>query len=236
MCGRFALHDPVDDLVVRFAIDDVAVDGVPPRWNIAPSQQVLAITAGADGQSRRLETFKWGLVPSWAKDPAIGSRMINARAETAKVKPSFRSAFARRRCLIPVSGFYEWRKPPKGSPRSVRSQPFYIHDRAEEPLALAGLWEQWNDAGDVAWRTCTILTTSPNAVMQPIHDRMPVIIDPEAWQRWLAPGPLSDDDQANLLGPAPDELLTATPVSDLVNRPSNDGPELTDPVNILPFT
>lgn len=226
MCGRFALYAPVQDLVARFAIDEVTVDEVRPRWNIAPSQQILAIAMATDGETRRLGTMRWGLVPSWAKDPSVGNRMINARAETLATRPSYRAAYARRRCVIPGSGFYEWQKPPASHGKGARSQPFFAQPADGKPLGFAGLWERWTDAEGQALTSCTIVTTTPNGTMSSVHDRMPAILTPQGWERWLAPEPLTPQEHDELLGPASDDLLTLTPVSTQVNRPINDGPEL----------
>jgi putative SOS response-associated peptidase YedK len=231
MCGRFSLYEPVEDLVERFAVDEVVTDEVVPRWNVAPSQGVLAVASSSDGSTRRLGTFRWGLVPSWAKDPSIGNRMVNARAETVAVSGAFRSAFQRRRCLLPASGFYEWQRREVAGARRPARRPFYLHAADGSPLALAGLWEVWHDAEGGALRTCTVITTRPNATLAPIHDRMPVIVPPSGWDRWLEPEPLRPDEREELLVPAPDDLLVADPVGDRVNSPRNDGPDLVTPVS-----
>ncbi len=228
MCGRFTLTVPAARLVELFGVDDRVAGEIGARWNIAPSQDVLAVVLGPGGK-RRLATMRWGLVPSWAKDPSIGNRLINARAETVAAKGAFRSAFARRRCLIPASGFYEWQAVAPGGVAHPRRRPFHLHAADGTPLALGGLWEEWRGRdGDLT--TCTIVTTRPNAVVAAIHDRIPLVVPPAAWERWLAPEPLDAADQEALLGPAPDDLLVADPVSARVNSPRNDGPDLVEAV------
>jgi len=230
MCGRFVSATPVKKLVEQFLVEELTVDGHDPSWNVAPTAHVLAVASNSEGV-RRLGTFKWGLVPSWAKDPSIGNRMINLRAETVSEKPSFKRTLARHRCIIPVDGFYEWKDMGKGR----KKQPFFIRSRDETVLALAGLWEAWkeknDDAGDDDWlRTCTIITTTPNKLMAPIHDRMPVVLPPESWDTWLD---RENDDVAalaELLKPAPDDLLELYPVGTEVNNVRNNGEQLVAPL------
>ena len=229
MCGRFTLTVPTARLVQLFGVEDIAADEIGARWNIAPSQDVFVVVLAPDGR-RRLGTLRWGLVPSWAKDPSIGNRLINARAETVAVKSAFRAAFARRRCLIPASGFYEWQAASPGGTARPHRRPFNLHAADGTPLALGGLWEEWRGPGGEL-RTCTIVTTRPNAVVAAIHDRMPLVVPPAAWERWLAPEPLDARDQEAILGPAPDDLLVAVPVSERVNSPRNDGPDLVEAVD-----
>ena len=176
---------------------------------------------------RRLGTFRWGLVPWWAESPAGASRMINARAETLLSKRAFREAFARRRCIVPADGFYEWRKEPDG-----RRQPFYIRRADGEPLAFAGLWERWRDPSDPDRRlaTCTIVTTRANATVETLHDRMPVVLPRAAWERWLDPSCEDTSEVVGLLVPAPADALVLSAVPPLVNNVRNDGPELVEPV------
>lgn len=220
MCGRFTLAVPAEALASAFKLTQVPE--LAPRYNIAPTQQVLAIRGGET--SREAVLLRWGLVPSWAKDLSAGAKMINARSETAAEKPAFRSAMRQRRCLIPADGFYEWQAQPEGK------QPFHIRLADRGPFALAGLWEHWKaPTGDWVY-TCTILTTEANELMRPLHDRMPVIIPPEHYDRWLDPqihdaGPLQ-----SLLVPYPAELMLAAPVSKAVNRVANDGPDLIAPL------
>ena len=214
MCGRFALLTPGQELVEQFG---VTLDkDVVPRYNIAPTQPVLAVRLARDGETREATFFRWGLIPSWSKDLSIGSRLINARSETAAEKPSFRAAFKRRRCLIPASGFYEWQRFNGGK------QPMYIHSADGGAFGLAGLWEIWQtpDGGEI--ESCTILTTTPNELMAPIHNRMPVIIEPEDYSMWLQPEERPEDG-LHLLRPYPSEKMSAYPVSTYVNSPRNEG-------------
>jgi len=195
---------------------------IAPRYNIAPTQPVAAVRLD-EGGARQLTYFQWGLIPSWSKDPTIGSRLINARSETAAEKPSFRAAFKRRRCLIPASGFYEWQQTSDGK------QPIFIRPASDDLFGLAGLWEFWRDPEGSELQTCTILTTSPNALMEPIHNRMPVIIDPADYSMWLEPG--DDPDEAlHLLRPYPAAAMAAYPVSTAVNNPRHEGRELIQPL------
>jgi putative SOS response-associated peptidase YedK len=220
MCGRYALYTPVEAMVRLFGL--VEAQAQPPRYNIAPTQIVSVVRADDQG-ARRAEGLRWGLVPFWAKELAIGNRMINARGETVAEKPAFRQAWRRRRCLIPADGFYEWQKLPDGK------QPWFISSDGPEPLAFAGLWERWDDRGRAEpVETCTIITTTANLTLRPLHERMPVILAPGAWDRWLDPG-AGNEELASLLRPAADELLSARPVSRRVNSPGNDGPELVEP-------
>jgi putative SOS response-associated peptidase YedK len=193
-----------------------------PRYNIAPTQPVLAAYLDDDGQ-RGLTFFQWGLIPSWSKDVSLGAKMINARSETVAEKPAFRNAFKRRRCLIPADGFYEWQK------QNGKKQPIYIHGTDGRPFALAGLWEVWQDPEGTRLQTCTILTTTPNELMAAIHDRMPVIIEPEDYATWLEPGQ-NPDTALHLLRPYPAEKMAAYPVSTAVNNPRNDSPECIQPL------
>lgn len=219
MCGRFTLAVPGEQLAAQFQL--VAVPDLSARYNIAPSQPVAIIRAEADG--RRLALVRWGLVPAWAKDTALGARLINARAETVAEKPAFRAALRQRRCLIPADGFYEWQAQAGGK------QPYYIRLAAGGAFAMAGLWERWHTpAGD--WlESCTILTTTANDVVEPLHDRMPVILAPEQYARWLDRELHDPALLRELLAPFPARLLVAYPVSKAVNRVSNDGPALIQP-------
>lgn len=215
MCGRFSLGLSAATLASHFNAQ--AILAWSPRYNLAPSQQVPTVVQPAAGL-RELCGMRWGLIPSWAKDPTIGSRLINARAETVGEKPAFRAAFRERRCLIPADGFYEW----AGAGR--RKQPWCIRRSDGAPFAFAGLWERWSPPAGEPVDTCTILTTTPNALMAPIHHRMPAILDPQAYAPWLDPDLRDPGRLLPLLGPAPSEELTAYRVSLLVNRPSNDSP------------
>lgn len=220
MCGRFTLTADAESIQQAFHLDEVNGWGMP-RFNIAPTQLVPVIT---DRESKRLSFMKWGLVPSWAKDPKIGSRMINARSETAAEKPSFRTALKRRRCLIPADGYYEWTK------RGKRKIPMYIQHAERELFALAGLWESWKGADETQLQTCAILTTAANEKVRPIHHRMAVIIEPENYGAWLAPRELAPPEWLPLMiGPRP-EQLTFREVSTSVNSPAHDNPRLVEPV------
>ncbi|MCL4266257.1 MAG: SOS response-associated peptidase [Anaerolineae bacterium] len=225
MCGRFALISSTEEVANALGIDQATIADIPPavpRYNIAPTQPVLAAYLDETGQ-RRLTFFQWGLVPSWSKDITIGSRLINARSETVTEKPSFRNAFKRRRCLIPADGFYEWQKKNGGK------QPMYIHGADGRPLALAGLWEVWQEPEGTRLQTCTILTTVPNELMAPLHDRMPVILEPEDFSMWLEPG-AHPDEALHLLRPYPAAKMKAYPVSTAVNNPRNDTAECIQPL------
>src|SRR5918998_5606157 len=205
MCGRYTLSTPAGRLAEELQLDSTVE--VPPSYNVAPTQQVAAVLEDEGG--RRLEMLRWGLVRSWADDPDIGSRMINARAETAPEKPSFRRAFRGRRCLIPADGFYEWKRT-NGS-----KQPYYIHMKEGRPFAFAGLWESWKDEDGPEIRSCTILTTRPNPLAGEIHDRMPVILAPDTYDVWLDPAS-EGDELTGLLAPYPEEEMEAYPVSRFV--------------------
>lgn len=228
MCGRFALISDTERLAEIFGLDMTAVTGIPPavpRYNIAPTQPVAAVRLSPETGRRELTFFRWGLIPSWAKDMSIGARMINARSESVAEKPSFRAAFKRRRCIIPADGFYEWQKLNGGK------QPVYIHGVEGQLLGLAGLWEVWRDPEGSSLQTCTILTTRPNELVAPIHNRMPVILEPEDYDLWLNPGD-KPEQGLHLLRPYPAEKLEAYPVSKLVNSPKNDTPECIQPVEV----
>ena len=219
MCGRYTLRTPVEKLAEEFGFDNSSIE-LPPNYNVAPTQGVAAVLE-EDGQ-RHLEVLRWGLIPPWADDPQVGSRMINARAETAPEKPSFRRAFRERRCLIPADGFYEWKRMNGGK------QPYYIHMKEGRPFAFAGLWESWKDDGGPEIRSCTILTTKPNALAGEIHDRMPVILPTGSYDVWLDRE--SDRDELyGLLAPYPEDEMEAYPVSRFVNSPSNNDPRCIEP-------
>lgn len=219
MCGRYTLKASADELQKAFGFALPA--GHRPRFNIAPSQEVLAFTEDDDGRWRP-RLFRWGLVPFWADDPSIGNRMINARAETVAEKPAYRNAFTRRRCVVVADGFYEWQRAPGGK------RPMRMRLRADRPFGLAGLWERWDKRGP-ALETCTILTTGPNPLMRAIHDRMPVILDAEGCRGWLRSEAPSEELLA-LLRPYAGDDLEAYEVSSLVNSPAHDLPECLNPV------
>ena len=226
MCGRFALISSVSDLQLSFEFAMEPSD-VRPRYNIAPTQEVLAVTN--DGQ-RRGEMMRWGLVPSWAKDIKIGNRMINAVSETAAGKPAFRSAFRRRRCLVLADGFFEWRKEGK------KRVPLYFTQKSGETMAFAGLWENWKSPEDEWIRSCTILTTAANSFIKQVHNRMPVILSDETIPLWLDPLTETPDNLEPLLLPASSELLEVREVSPVVNNARSEGPECIAPVSDPPFS
>lgn len=220
MCGRFSLWLNLTDLVDAFP-DFTFPTGMPTRYNVAPTQDVAVVPNNAE---KHVTFFRWGLVPFWAKDPSIGNRMINARGETVAEKPAFRAAYRRRRCLILADGFYEWRK----EPGSTAKTPMYIQLASKEPFAFAGLWELWRP-DDTPVLSCTIITTTPNDLIVPIHNRMPVILPPTAYNRWLDPEEQKPDALNDLLVPYPAEQMTAYAVSRLVNSPANDVPGCIEP-------
>ncbi len=222
MCGRFTLSVDPDDLREAFP-QFTLQDDLPPRYNIAPSQPVAVVPN--NGQNR-IEFFRWGLIPSWAKDPKIGNRMINARAESLVEKPAFRAAYKRRRCLVLADGFYEWRQEPGRKTKT----PMYIRLNSGKPFAFAGLWEAWRAPDESTILSCTIITTDSNELIAPIHDRMPVILAPEAYELWLNPEEQSPDRLTGLLKPYPASEMMAYPVSRLVNDPASDVPECIIPV------
>lgn len=220
MCGRYTLKTPIDVVAEHFGIEEYP-SSLTPSYNVAPTQEVAAVVEEDDG--RKLEMFRWGLIPSWAKDPAIGNKMINARAETVSEKPSFRSAFKRRRCLILADGFYEWQKTDGGG-----KQPFHIRMKDSSPFAFAGLWESWDGHGE-GIRSCSVVTTDANDLMNEIHHRMPVILLPEHYGAWLDPGFEEKEALTALLRPYPSEEMEAYPVSRRVNRPANNEPGVVEP-------
>ena len=219
MCGRYTLKTPIDVLVEHFGIEEYP-SSLVPSYNIAPTQEVAAVVE--EDEKRKLEAFRWGLIPSWAKDPAIGNKMINSRAETVSEKPSFRSAFKKRRCLIVADGFYEWQKTDDGK------QPYHFKIKDSSPFAFAGLWETWDKEGEEI-RSCSIITTDANDLMSEIHHRMPVILPPENYGAWLDPGFEEKEALMDLLRPYPSDRMEAYPVSRRVNRPSNNEPSVVEP-------
>ncbi len=225
MCGRYSLILAATDLAACFGLTEVPDFG--PRYNIAPSQPVAVVRLDRESQQRQLDLLRWGLIPSWAKDPSGGYRMINARAETVAEKPSFRSAFRTRRCLVIADGFYEWKKEGK------EKRPCYIRAQDGQPFAFAGLWESWEDrqAPGTVVESCTIITTEANELLRPVHERMPVILSPGDYDLWLDPQEKETQRLLSLLRPAAAGLLTLYPVSLTVNKVTNEGPECVAPVS-----
>jgi putative SOS response-associated peptidase YedK len=241
VCGRYAAARDTATLVEEFQVETVVDPAPGPNYNVAPTNQVAFVVdrpvEDASGLQRQLRVARWGLVPSWAKDPKIGARMINARWEHAADKPAFRVAFAKRRCLIPADGYFEWYAPaalPGALPASAkpRKQPFFIHRADGAGLALAGLYEFWRPTADEAWLvTVTVLTTDAIGPLAAIHDRMPVMIAPSGYSRWLDPAARVDE---QFDGRLQADLLTAHPVSTAVNSVRNNSPELLDPIPAEP--
>ncbi len=217
MCGRYTLSQQPETLAQTFALN--TVPELEPRYNIAPTQKVAVVLQTTDTDSRQLQRLRWGLIPSWAKDLSIGAKLINARSETVAEKPSFRSAFKHRRCLIVADGFYEWQR------QERKKQPFYFRLQDGQPFAFAGLWERWKSPEGEEITSCTILTTQANELLQPIHDRMPVILQPSYYNLWLDPHSPSPEPLQQILNPYPTDAMTAYPVSTLVNSTANERPE-----------
>ena len=225
MCGRFTLASNLERLGRNFNNLQMQME-FSPRYNIAPTQDVAVIANTKDVQT--VEFFHWGLIPSWAKDPKIGSRMINARSETLTEKPSFRNAYKRRRCLIFADGYYEWQE----VPGQKAKQPVYVRLKSQDMFAFAGLWEEWKaNWMEKPLRSCTIITCPPNSILGEIHHRMPVILPQDAYAQWLAHEEQSPETLQPLLTPYPGEEMEAYPVSRFVNRPTNDSPECIAPAS-----
>ena len=222
MCGRFTLTHPDQDLALQFDLPEIP--DLQPRYNIAPTQPVAAVRVAPESAVRELALLHWGLIPFWAKDPKIGSRMINARSETAAEKPAFRAAFRRRRCLVVADGFYEWQKLNGGK------QPFYIRLHDGKPFAFAGLWEHWEGPDGAVIESCTLLTTEPNDVIRPLHNRMPVILQARDYDLWLDAEVQQAEQLQPLLGPYLPGDMEAYPVSRWVNSPPNDDPRCIEPL------
>ncbi len=222
MCGRFTLTDPDAELLTQFDLPNLPP--LEPRYNIAPSQPVPVVRRAADKAAREMVLVRWGLIPFWAQDPGIGTRLINARAETVAEKPAFREAFRRRRCLVVADGFYEWQK------QDGQKQPFYIRMRDGRPFAFAGLWERWRGADDTVIESCTLLTTGPNELMRPLHNRMPAILRPQDYNLWLDPEVQRPDLLQAVLIPYPAQEMIAYPVSRWVNSPDHDDPRCIEPL------
>ncbi|MFC1694085.1 SOS response-associated peptidase [Candidatus Latescibacterota bacterium] len=214
MCGRFALALPAKSLAEHFQLE--TFPEFSPRYNIAPAQLVATIVKNKKSNKRVMKIYRWGLIPPWSKDPAIGSRLINARSETVAEKPSFRSAFRNKRCLIPATGFYEWKRQDK--------QPYFIRMLDEKPFAFAGLWEHWKGKNETI-ESCTILTVESNMAVRSIHDRMPVILPSDSYDIWLDPGNTKIESLEPLLKPYPPADMIIYPVGTYVNKPKNDDPE-----------
>jgi putative SOS response-associated peptidase YedK len=225
VCGRYSLHDLPEVIALQFGVG--ALPSLRPRYNIPPGTPVLAIHAG-HGAAREAAMLHWGLVPPWAKDRSIGNRMNNARAESVADKPAFRAAFRRRRCILPASGFYEWKAV------DGRKQPYYVRSATDgDLLGMAGLYEDWTGPDGVL-RSCAVITTEPNAVMRAIHDRMPVILPRDAYAEWLDPGNRDPAPLQRLLVPCDPVQIRAHPVSTRVSRIGHDDPQLMDPVELPP--
>lgn len=217
MCGRFTLTSPAQVIADAFGIEPPS--GLEARYNICPSQAVLAVRRVTADGGRSTAFLHWGLVPHWMKEPPKDARMINARSETAADKPAFRDSFKSKRCLVPADGFFEWRKESGGK------QPYLIRWKTSEPFAIAGLWASWRRDDGPRLESCALLTTTPNELMEPIHDRMPVILPRDAWDLWLDPGVAEVERLEELLVPAPASAMEAFPVSTHVNNPRNDDPK-----------
>jgi len=222
MCGRFDLHIPKE--VLEKTLGVTFLHDIHPHYNIAPSQQVAVIRTSLAG-IRSMEYMRWGLIPSWAKDPSIGSRMINARSETVDVKPAFRTALKHRRCIVPANGFYEWEEV------DGKKKPLYVKMKDDTPMLFAGLWDHWKTPEGNIIESCTILTTSSNDLIRPLHDRMPLILDVTGSDLWLDVKVTDPERLKPLFIPYPAEKMEMYPVSDIVNSPRNDTPEC-----IVPFS
>ncbi|MGH6663417.1 MAG: SOS response-associated peptidase [Pseudolabrys sp.] len=220
MCGRYTFTSAPE--AMRQLYRYLGQPNFPPRYNIAPTQPI-AIVRMAEGQ-RQFALVRWGLLPSWVKDPKTFTLLINARGETVCDKPAYRAAMKRRRCLIPADGFYEWQK------AGERKRPFFVHARSGAPLAFAGLWETWTGPNGEELETAAIVTTRANATLAPIHERMPVIVPPAAFDLWLNCNEVDAKTAEALIAPAPDDLLEAYEISTAVNRTANDNPKLLEPV------
>jgi putative SOS response-associated peptidase YedK len=217
MCGRFTLSAQPALIAEVFGLTNVP--DLAPRYNIAPTQRAAVVRQPTADEPRQLDMLRWGLVPAWADDPAIGNRLINARSETVGEKPAFRSAFRHRRCLVPADGFFEWAKSAGGK------QPYHFHRADGAPFALAGLWERRQRGDEPALETFTILTTAANSVVRPLHDRMPVILQPGDYEAWLDPELDEAAHLTHLLSAAPEDFLVVNPVSPVVNSAGHDGPD-----------
>ncbi|OEV10008.1 SOS response-associated peptidase [Streptomyces nanshensis] len=240
MCGRYASTRSPEDLAGLFDVDSWQQEDAPgPNYNVAPTDEVWAVLETTDRETgaveRRLRPLRWGLVPFWAKSPDVGVKMINARVETVHQKPAFRRAFAKRRCLLPADGFYEWQTVPAREGRKAYKQPYFITPEDGQVMALAGLYEIWRDPERdeddprAWWRTCTVITTEATDAAGRVHPRMPLAIDPEGQADWLDPAHDDPDELRSLLTSPADGHLDARPVSTAVNNVRNNGPHLLDP-------
>jgi putative SOS response-associated peptidase YedK len=225
MCGRFSQTATPEIIAEQFTVK-TPLPLFQPRYNIAPSQRIVAVRFNPDTAGRECVLLRWGLIPSWAKDATIGNQCINAKAETVAEKPSFRSGFKKRRCLIMATGFYEWQA------HGRTKQPMWIGLRSQRPFAFAGLWEHWTPTEGEPIESCTIITTEPNDLMVPIHNRMPVILPPTTYDQWLDPSFQDTATLKTLLRPYPSDELTAYPVSTLVNNPRHDAPQVLEPIQV----
>ena len=216
MCGRFAQRSDPKRLAKEFGVAEAPQ--AEARYNVAPTQNILGVRTVSD--EREMTFFKWGLIPSWAKDTSMGARLINARSETVEEKPAFRQAFKQRRCIIPADGFYEWQR------TDGKKQPFFFRMRDERPFGFAGLWERWEGEAGQVINSCTILTTEANDVLRPIHDRMPVILHPDDYELWLDVDARKQDHVKELLRPYAAEEMLGYPVSTSINSPRNQGEKL----------
>ena len=248
MCGRFVIASSPEILADRFGVDDVSLDEHAADYNVTPRAMVPIVRerpARDDRpQTRVLSLVRWGLVPSWAKDPKIGDRLINARAESVASANSYKNAFGKRRCIVPADAFYEWAANDKLSSEKLKKhgrprQPYLVHRRDGEPMAFAGLWEIWRDeavadrdAPDGWLRTCTIITTPANDLVAPLHDRMPAVLPETAWDPWLDPGSRDLGMLQSLLAPAPEDWLEVYPVTTRVNTPDNNDATLVERVEV----
>jgi len=223
MCGRYTQISSPQKISKEFKVPFNITPKFHPAYNIAPSQPVLALLV--ENNNQKFDFVNWGLIPSWAKDPAIGNRMINARAETISEKPSYRGPFKHSRCLVIADGFYEWKKGPGAS------QPYYIRLKSKNPFGFAGLWSHWTSDDGSEIRSCTIITTEADDFMRPIHNRMPVILQEKARGEWLDPHNSDQKTLLSLLGPYPAKEMEAYPISKIVNSPINDLPDCIKPIS-----
>lgn len=222
MCGRFTLNQTAEALYQTFHVEKVP--DLEPQYNIAPTQMVVTVLYNQESNQREFQKLRWGLIPSWAKDSGMGAKLINARAETVAEKPAFRSAFKHRRCLVVADGFYEWQH------QEGKKQPYYFRFQEEKAFGFAGLWEQWLTPSGDHIASCTILTTRCNELLQPIHDRMPVILQPQDYDVWLDPQVQTPEVLQQLLQPYPSEAMTAYPVSTVVNSSKHNSPDCIKPL------